>query len=233
MKSTYQALALLLALAAPQTILAVPAAAPSDTSSTPSSADDSINESKIYSDKLRDSNSSDESRVAADGKCIDVTFQSDNPNWNYFFNGDWGSGSGNVGNLGTKTLCGSGAMFVGEQTRAQGLGSAAGGNTKLECTVTGDGKGDNVCDISVVDGYSLSMLCTGFGSGEIGGTQNLFDLGTCPNKNPNGPTCVNTGGHTNTAAPFFKHGGKYWYQDNDFEGVTFRGTPKVHCAIHK
>ena len=135
-----------------------------------------------------------------------------------------------MGSLGTKSLCGSGAMFVGEQSPPS-LGSAAGGNTKLEGTIVGDGKNDNVFDVSLVDGYSLSMHCTGFGTGDIGGTQNLFDLGSCPDRNANGPTCVNTGGHSNTAAQFFKNGGNYWYQDNTYKAVTFTGTPAIHCAI--
>ena len=77
------------------------------------------------------------------------------------------------------------------------------------------------------------MLCTGFGTGSIGGTQNLFSLGTCPDKNPNGPTCVNQNSHTSTSAAFFKHGGKYWFNDNDFVGTTFSGNPKVTCTIGK
>ena len=231
MKSTYQSL-MLLALATPFAVLASPAAAPSSSvDSTADTSDDSINLSKIKSDELAASTPSDE-RIAGDGKCISITFQSSNANWNYFFNGDWGSGTGTVGSLGTKSLCGSGAMFVGEQTVGHGLGAASDGNTKLECTVTGDGKGDNVCDISVVDGYSLSMHCTGTGFGDIGGTQDLFSLATCPDTNPNGPTCVNDGGHSNNAAQFFKNGGKYWYQDNTFVATTFSGTPAVHCAIH-
>ena len=219
MKTIHQALTLL-ALATPFTILGAPTA----------EDDTSINESKMLSDQLS-ANETELVEAATGNKCIDITFKSTNPNWNYFFNGDWGSGSGNVGSLNTKKLCGSGAMFVGEQTKAGGLGSAAGGNTKLECTVKGDGKKDNVCDVSVVDGYSPSMHCTGFGTGDIGGTQSLFNLENCPDKNNNGPTCVNTGGHTNNAAQFFKNGGKYWYQDNDFVATTFGGNPKVECDI--
>ncbi|KAI9710410.1 MAG: hypothetical protein M1812_007446 [Candelaria pacifica] len=235
-------LSILLALSALSTVLAVPAAMPADdtsevTDTTPEDA--SINNSKQESDRLSASLSTptgDESKAvaaAAASKCIDITFQSSNGNWNYFFNGGWGSASGKVSALGTKSLCGSGALFVGYQTRAQGLGSAAGGNTKLECTVTGDGKVDNVCDVSVVDGYSLSMHCTGFGTGDIGGTQNLFSLGTCPkvNSQGGGKACVNTNGHSNNAAQFFKNGGKYWYQDNKYVGTTFGGNPKVTCVI--
>ncbi|KAL6718191.1 hypothetical protein ACLMJK_004279 [Lecanora helva] len=223
MKATFQTLSLL-ALAIPIVITS-----PASIRST----DDSINESKLDSDKLSLTELADPSDVAARGKCIDITFVSDNPQWNYKFNGDWGEGSGNVGALNTKTLCGSGAMFVGEQTPANGLGAASGGNTKLECTVKGDGKKDNVCDVSVVDGYSLSMHCTGFPASEIGGTANLFNLGNCPDVNNHGHTCVNHNGHTNNAAQFFKNGGRYWYQDDTAVKTTFKGTPKVKCSISK
>ena len=226
MKLTIQTVTLL-ALATPLAVFAAPAGTDTD-----SAEDTSINNSKVLSDQLSASEPADTSRIAANSKCIDITFESSNPNWNYKFNGDWGLGAGKVGSLGTKSLCGSGAMFVGAQTTSNGLGSAAGGNTKLECTVKGDGKKDNVCNVSLVDGYSLSMHCTGNGFGDIGGYKNLFDLGSCPKVNGNGHTCVNTGGHTNRAAQFFKNGGKYWYQDNTFVATTFGGTPKVHCAIH-
>ncbi|KAI9775586.1 MAG: hypothetical protein M1835_005752 [Candelina submexicana] len=228
---TYQALSFLLALSASSTVLAAPAPASTD----PSSDDSSINNSKLQSDKLRASDDLKAAPVAAasNGRCIDITFTSTNPDWNYYFNGDWGLETGKVSQLKTRSLCGSGAMFVGAQTKGNGLGSAAGGNTKLECTVVGDGKPDNVCDVSVVDGYSLSMHCTGFGTGDIGGTRNLFDLGRCPKVNNNGHTCVNTNGHTNNADQFFKNGGKYWYQDNVYVGTTFSGTPRITCAIEE
>ena len=90
---------------------------------------------------------------------------------------------------------------------------------------------DNVCNVSIVDGFSLSMYCTGFGTGDIGGTQDLFGLGSCPDRNDNGPTCVNRGGHSNTAAPFFRNGGRYWFEDDVFVGVTFGGNPALSCAV--
>lgn len=237
---SYQILSVLFALSIPSSVFAVPKPAETDDASSdplPTEEQFAINHSELESNRLSAELGSND-KVAAlsapkGGKCIDITFTSENPKWNYYFNGGWGMGSGNVGQLKTKSLCGSGAMFVGQQTREQGLGSAAGGNTKLECTVTGSGKRDSVCNVSVVDGYSLSMHCTGFGSGDIGGTKNLFDLGKCPRKNPIGPTCVNTRGHTNNALQFFKNGGKYWFQDNVFVGTTFQGTPKVTCHIGK
>lgn len=77
------------------------------------------------------------------------------------------------------------------------------------------------------------MHCTGFGSGDIGGTQNLFDLGTCPDTNLDGPTCVTKNSHTSTSAAFFKNGGKYRYDDNKFVGINFEGNPEVTCANNK
>ncbi|KAL6716081.1 hypothetical protein ACLMJK_005647 [Lecanora helva] len=231
MKFTHQTFALL-ALTTPLTVLAAPADPPFQ-SSADIDASSEINHSKLLSDQLSETLPVDPSlRAASSSNCISVTFSSSNPNWNYFFNGDWGLGTGKVSSLGTRTLCGSGAMFVGSQSKGNGLGSAAGGNTKLECTVKGGVKQDSVCNISLVDGYSQSMHCTGTGFGDIGGTRNLFDLGSCPKVNGNGHTCVNTGGHSNTAKQFFKNGGRYWYQDNVDVKTNFGGNPKVHCAIH-
>ena len=65
------------------------------------------------------------------------------------------------------------------------IGSSANpgaGNTKLECYFPTDSTQQSNCDISLVDGYSLSVTCTmkGASQPQIGGSVDLWTSGTCP-----------------------------------------------------
>ena len=107
-------------------------------------------------------------------KCI--TFTSDNPNWRYANAGPWGQASGSFGS-GTKTICvpqndgAGGAMFIGTEAKPDA------GNTKLEIFLPTSGTAYG--DVSLVDGYSLSVRCVS-GSTVFGGSTNLWKTGnTC------------------------------------------------------
>ena len=70
-------------------------------------------------------------------------------------------------------------MFVGSENIIPN--STPGGNTKLECFFPTSGTGN--CDMSLVDGYSLSMKCDLPGGKHVGGTQNLWHTGApCQDK---------------------------------------------------
>ena len=74
-----------------------------------------------------------------------------------------------------------GVIFIGTEA------NPTSGNTKLECTF--NPKFPN-CDISLVDGYSVSVACTAPGGQTFGSGIDLWSQGTCPNVV--GSTCKNT-----------------------------------------
>ena len=110
-------------------------------------------------------------RIQSTTKCI--TFTSDNPNWRYANTGPWGSASGTFGS-GTKTICvpqnngAGGAMYIGTEA------NPGPGNTKLEIFLPTSGTAYG--DVSLVDGYSLSVRCSS-GSAAFGGNTNLWKTG--------------------------------------------------------
>ena len=99
----------------------------------------------------------------------------------------------------------SGAMFIGPTTSQSGAGG-----TKLECnfpvTIGQGPKSQPNCDISLVDGYSLSLACTGPGSESFGNSENLWTKATCPIVN--GDYCTNSQGYAGSqdnVDQFFKN----------------------------
>ena len=117
-------------------------------------------------------NSSAEAQSSAQStKCM--AFTSDNSNWRYANAGPWGQASGTFGS-GTKTICvpqndgAGGAMFIGTEA------NPGAGNTKLEIFLPTSGTAYG--DVSLVDGYSLSVRCVS-GSAVIGGSTNLWKTG--------------------------------------------------------
>ena len=84
----------------------------------------------------------------------------------------------------------SGAIFVGTEA------NPSAGNTKLECTFV-EGSGVSNCDVSLVDGYSVSVACTAPSNVKFGSSVDLWtdtQSGACPDVV--GSTCVNVNGGT-------------------------------------
>ena len=123
--------------------------------------------------------------------CID--FSSDNPDWHYTLQAPWGSGSGSFGSLPGGRLCvptndnAGGAMFIGPDP------NPGPGSTKMECFFPSSGVAN--CDMSLVDGYSLSVACgvSDRTTPIIGGIADLWSLGNCPDQQ--GPNCKNDNGY--------------------------------------
>ncbi|KAF2165291.1 hypothetical protein M409DRAFT_24142 [Zasmidium cellare ATCC 36951] len=81
------------------------------------------------------------------------------------------------------------------------------GATKLECFFPATGTAN--CDISLVDGYSVSVGCVPAGDNQlIGSNQSLLGHGIpCPDQQ--GPYCINTEGYAPSQSdvlPFFQQG---------------------------
>ncbi|KAL8794364.1 MAG: hypothetical protein Q9195_003062 [Heterodermia aff. obscurata] len=146
-------------------------------------------------------------RIQSTTKCI--TFTSDNPNWQYTNAGPWGQASGTFGS-GTKSMCvplnndAGGAMFIGTE------GTPGPGNTKLEIFLPTSGNAYG--DVSLVDGYSLSVRCVS-GSAVFGGSTNLWKTGNqCSDTSMLGRNiCKNARGYANAQTDvtnFFQQGVK-------------------------
>ena len=101
--------------------------------------------------------------------CIDFTF--DDPNWSYTRQPPWGLDSGTFGGLKNGKLCvptndqRGGALFIST------VSHPGPGSTKLECKFPTSGEAN--CDVSLVDGYSLSVTCKS-GDMRVGGDINLW-----------------------------------------------------------
>ena len=102
-----------------------------------------------------------------------IQFTSDNPNWSFTNQPPWGTNSGTFGSLGGQ-MCvptsnsAAGAMFIGPDA------NPGPGSTKLECYFPTSGEAN--CDVSLVDGYSLSVTCTAENQ-VIGGGVDLWSDG--------------------------------------------------------
>ena len=138
-------------------------------------------------------------------KCI--TFTSDNKNWHYANTGVWGTATGTFGSTGGR-ICvpqnngPGGAMYIGTEA------VPGPGNTKLEIKFPTSGTAYG--DVSLVDGYSLSVKCTS-GSVTIGGSKNLWKTGrTCYDTSLEGRgICKNDRGYAATQKDvtlFFQEG---------------------------
>ena len=112
----------------------------------------------------------DDTAAATSKKCM--SFTSDNPQWHYANTGVWGTASGTFASTGGQ-ICvphnkAGGAMYIGTEA------NPSAGDTKLE--IQFPSSGDAYGDVSLVDGYSLSVKCTA-GSKTIGGSTNLWKTG--------------------------------------------------------
>ncbi|KAG8529049.1 uncharacterized protein KY384_005683 [Bacidia gigantensis] len=180
--------------------------------------------------------------------CVPFKFKSNNPDWQFERRGLCeGTTNGKLGQDNADCCFkGSGAMFVSPISR--GLGDGTYGNTIIECTIAPNAQGQSVCDISLVDGFSLAVQCGEFPSGDpsgkgtpeayIGGKLDLSDLHTCKTPCQQGQDCTSclNNGHGSAIDQFFTDtkGGNYWYQDNTAGKSTFIGLPKkgyVECTI--
>ena len=161
------------------------------------------------------------------GWCIDL---SGNIDFYYTIQG-WGSSSGK-GPL-TNFCPGyqSGAIFIGTEANPES------GNTKLECAFVATAGGISDCDVSLVDGYSVSVTCTAPGSVKFGSSVDLWSQNTCPDVV--GSTCVNVNGGSATSisqiAEFFQPASPddcIWHDgingDND-PSLTQTGT--IDCTV--
>ena len=184
------------------------------------------------------------------GTCNDcsgvcVTFGATNPDLWYWWNGGPNGDPSTFGDkpIGSVCLTQAGAMFVGSSKGGDSGVASGGANTKFEWSV--DASTSNF-DVSICDGFSVPMICTGFGGNEspyttIGGGE--LCQGACAASDQNGPNCRNLGAHTPSADAVpscFKEGagedGKsgennYWLNDNVSVQAIFTGRTDVVCTV--
>ena len=184
------------------------------------------------------------------GTCNDcsgvcVTFGATDSSLTYWFNGGPGGDAASFKNKPLNSVCltDAGAMFVGAAGAIAENGDWNGGpSTKFEWSV---GASTSNFDVSVCDGFSVPMSCTGFSGNEspyttIGGGEICSD---CPAADVTGSTCKNPGAHTGVLAEVptcFTEGegavGKsgtnnYWYYDNISVQSIFTGRTGVVCTV--
>lgn len=174
-----------------------------------------------------------------DGVC--VTFGATNDDLWYWWNGGPGGDASTFANnqIGTICLTDAGAMFVGSSSNVD----SGGGNTKFEWSI---GASTSNFDVSVCDGFSVPMSCTGFGGNEspyvtIGGGD--LCASDCPADDQFDGNCRNLGAHTGNLAAVpgcFQEGagaeGKsgtnnYWLYDNYSVQSIFTGRTGVVCTV--
>ena len=172
-----------------------------------------------------------------DGVC--VTFGATSDDLWYWWNGGPGGNPSTFGDspIGSICLTDAGAMFVG----GSNIQTDGGGNTKFEWSV---GATTSNFDVSVCDGFSVPMLCTGFDGNEtstntIGGGE--LCAGDCPDQS--GANCLNTGAHTGNLAAVpscFTEGAgpdgtestnNYWYYDNIAVQAIFTARTDIVCTV--
>ena len=240
MKTTYQGYLLILA-AAISTALPHPEA--SVTQSAPANAVHTADAAPtIAYDRNTSLTAVEVADIEAKTKhCFHIN--SDNPNWHFSNSGVWGEEHGQFGK-GVKKICvapndgAGGAMFIGSEKIIPNV--TPGGNTKLECFFPTSGLGN--CDMSLVDGYSLSMKCDLPENKHVGGTTDLWKTGkNCVDKSMEKQgICINAQGNDGTQAPvtdFFKvgihNGNNYCTFDNCGQDPTFpTGKARdIHCHV--
>lgn len=175
---------------------------------------------------------------SCEGVC--VTFgATDSDLWYWFNGGPGGDPSDFKSNpLGSVCLTDAGAMFVAGTNPEMNDG----GNTKFEWSV---GATTSNFDVSVCDGFSVPMVCTGFGGNET--STNTIGGGTlcdpCPAGDQNGDNCRNLGAHTGVLAEvpscFLEGAGtdgeeatnNYWYYDNISVQAIFTDRTDIVCTV--
>ena len=173
-----------------------------------------------------------------DGVC--VTFGATSGDLWYWWNGGPGGDPSQFGPkpIGPVCLTDAGAMFVASSS----MNTNGGGNTKFEWSV---GSKTSNFDVSVCDGFSVPMVCTGFNGNQtstdtIGGGE--ICRSDCPKPNAAG-NCMNTGAHTGVLEDVpscFKAGegpdgtestNNYWYYDNISVQAIFTDRKDIVCTV--
>lgn len=174
-----------------------------------------------------------------DGVC--VTFDATDDSLYYWWNGGPGGDPTTFGGsqIGSTCLTGGGALFVGASDSV----ASGGGNTKFEWDVADS---TSYFDVSVCDGFSVPMTCTGFEGNEgpyttIGGGE--LCSGDCPSSDVDGANCVNSGSHTGVfkdVPSCFQQGmgaegesgeNNYWLFDGLSVQAIFSGRSGVSCTV--
>ena len=172
-----------------------------------------------------------------DGVC--VTFGATSDDLWYWWNGGPGGDPSKFGDkpIGPVCLTDAGAMFVASSS----MNTNGGSNTKFEWSVGSD---TSNFDVSVCDGFSVPMVCTGFNGNQtstntIGGGEICSD---CPDANAAG-NCPNPGAHTGdvTKVPSCFLAGEgpkgtestnnYWYYDNISVQAIFTDRKDIVCTV--
>ena len=125
-------------------------------------------------------------------------------------------------------------MYIGSEKIK--VGATPGGNTKLECYFPNTG-GESNCDMSLVDGYSLSVKCDIKGHKAIGGTKNLWKTGKpCVDKaEEKGGVCVNAQGTApaqSDVTAFFKEGVDGHKENDCIWDYCHVNNPDVYFGFH-
>ena len=231
MKSVYS---ILLLLGASASILAMPQETGSDPDQDPSAN----GPARLPGGPpdVNDGNSTiSDDAAAGRKKCI--TFTSEKPGWHFATDGAvWPSQTGTFGSD-SKKICvpyttTGGAMFIGPDA------NPSAGSTKLECFFPRHGNKGN-CDMSIVDGYSLSVTCTA-GQVSFGGPKDLWQTGkACQDKSQIGQgICKNTEGpHASKLSqvdPFFREGvkdGSHYCAFTNCNTFTVPLGPEMKCHV--
>ncbi|KAL9130895.1 MAG: hypothetical protein Q9217_001045 [Psora testacea] len=173
--------------------------------------------------------------AAAVGATKCISFTSDDPSWRYTNSAPW-SGSGTFGT--STQICvpysdsAGGAMYIGSEAEP------GPGSTKLECFFPSAGTAN--CDISLVDGYSLSVQCDIPNYHTIGGSTDLWKTGQpCIDKNEIGRgICKNDQGYAANemdVTPFFQaginNGNFYCIWVNCAQDYYFPVNADIHCHV--
>ena len=251
MKSTYAYASIALALSSPMTVFAKShhyRASPTSSVALSASVTGTV-VSTAYPTATVPANSTSGGSPITAGTCsgcngVCVTFGAVDDDLWYWWNGGPGGEPSQFGanNPGAVCLTGGGAMFVGSSKDGDSGVSTGGANTKFEWYVSA---GTSNFDISVCDGFSVPMACTGFEGNEspyvtIGGGE--LCTNDCPASNQDGPNCRNPGAHTDLAqvpecilegsGAEGKNGkNNYWLQDNLSVQAIFTGRTGVVCTV--
>ncbi|KAK4694179.1 hypothetical protein P7C71_g3364, partial [Lecanoromycetidae sp. Uapishka_2] len=169
---------------------------------------------------------------SGNGWCINFTTAPGTPDWYWTNASPWTVGSGDAS---TASQCytaddsAGGAIWIGSSPNPNA------GNTKLECFFPTSGMGN--CDVSLVDGYSLSVQCDLPDAATIGldSTQNLWNNGNpCPGTVQDG-YCTNPNGYSDAitdVAAFFQPAIDTCYiWQYDGLDPEYAGPSTINCTV--
>lgn len=208
--------------------LPVPSTKPSDGTTAPHNASGAaVVNPGLHNNKF--------THIQNDPGKVCMAFTSDNPNWMWRHDGPW-QGTNTFG-PGVRQICvprdnnAGGAMFIGTEAGTYP------GTTKLECYFPTSGTAN--CDISLVDGYSLSVACSTSSGVTFGGGQNLWQGGSCTDQSMAwAGICKNDQGYApsqDNVEGFFQNarnnGNKYCVWQNCAEDYFFDVNESISCHV--